>query len=545
MTEYIKKHYRLILMSVFAALVCFGYQAFNSNIRIDTEELINHPGSTLGWLTIGRFGLVLLKRMLGLGVHRTIKSGILMLLFFILGGNVLTYGCYYFSGKKDGKPYWIFTLLYMTSNIWSFQFYFSLQQAEVAFAMLLMAVTGFFMCDLCFCEKYKENRSGKDLCKLFLSTVFIVLALGTYQALAVYYIAVCVMFFLLFFWQVNGKREKCGIRIIFLVAHFGISYLIYRGIAGTWFMAAGDYMEGQSNWGSEPAAECVKNVLRVVKNQLLTVGPRNFSFYVIGVLLAFYVIWIAWTRRTESGRAGFWIFAAGMIFMLITPFLMTIYAGAMLVTRTQFALPVVAAFLAMFGVMILKEQQISDVRPEKQERDRKMCRWLQVMGNVVILLVIAVTGGQVCYNIRMHSADQVRYEQDALLADQITDALKREIPGVDAEGDPVDKKVVFIGYRQPQLNSWNHRTEMYGWSFFEWDYTREHPAGATHRIAGFLEAHNGVHLDDGYSEEMEYKAAALSEDMTVFPAEGSIVEEKDLVVVKLSEITERPAVDWW
>ena len=278
MTEYIKKHYRLILMSVFAALVCFGYQAFNSNIRIDTEELINHPGSTLGWLTIGRFGLVLLKRMLGLGVHRTIKSGILMLLFFILGGNVLTYGCYYFSGKKDGKPYWIFTLLYMTSNIWSFQFYFSLQQAEVAFAMLLMAVTGFFMCDLCFCEKYKENRSGKDLCKLFLSTVFIVLALGTYQALAVYYIAVCVMFFLLFFWQVNGKREKCGIRIIFLVAHFGISYLIYRGIAGTWFMAAGDYMEGQSNWGSEPAAECAKNVLRVVKNQLLTVGPRNFSF---------------------------------------------------------------------------------------------------------------------------------------------------------------------------------------------------------------------------------------------------------------------------
>ena len=52
--------------------------------------------------------------------------------------------------------------------------------------------------------------------------------------------------------------------------------------------------------------------------------------------------------------------------MLITPFFMTIYAGAMLVTRTQFALPVVAAFLAMFGVMILKEQQISDVRPGQE-----------------------------------------------------------------------------------------------------------------------------------------------------------------------------------
>ena len=174
-----------------------------------------------------------------------------------------------------------------------------------------------------------------------------------------------------------------------------------------------------------------------------------------------------------------------------------------------------------------------------------MCHKLQMISNAVVLLVIVTAGGQVCYNIRMHSADQVRYEQDALLADQITDALKREIPGVDAEGDPVDKKVVFIGYRQPQLNSWNRRTEMYGWSFFEWDYTREHPAGATHRIAGFLEAHNGVHLDDGYSEEMEYKAAALSEDMPVFPADGAIRTEDDMVIVKLSEITERPAVDWW
>ena len=179
MTEYIKKHYRLILLSVIAALVCFGYQAFNANIRIDTEELINHPGSTLGWLTIGRFGLVLLKRILGLGVHKAVKSGILMLLFFILGGNVLTYGCYYFSGKKDEKPYWIFTLLYMTSNIWSFQFYFSMQQAEIALAMLLVAVTGFWMCDICFLEEYKENRSEKNLCKTVLSVAFLVIALGT------------------------------------------------------------------------------------------------------------------------------------------------------------------------------------------------------------------------------------------------------------------------------------------------------------------------------------------------------------------------------
>ena len=182
-----------------------------------------------------------------------------------------------------------------------------------------------------------------------------------------YYIAVCVMFFLLFFWQVNGKREKLWTSHYFSCGPFRYSYLIYRGIAGTWFMAAGDYMEGQSNWGSEPAAECVKNVLRVVKNQLLTVGPRNFSFYVIGVLLAVLCDMDLHGREEQKVDVpAFWNFCSRNEFLCsLHHFLMTIYAGAMLVTRTQFALPVVAAFLAMFGVMILKEQQISDVRPGK------------------------------------------------------------------------------------------------------------------------------------------------------------------------------------
>lgn len=63
--------------------------------------------------------------------------------------------------------------------------------------------------------------------------------------------------------------------------------------------------------------------------------------------------------------------------MLITPFLMTIYAGAMLVTRTQLALPVAAAFLAMFGVITLKERQASVAQSEKAEQDRKVCHKLQ------------------------------------------------------------------------------------------------------------------------------------------------------------------------
>lgn len=125
-------------------LICFGYLVFCGNIRIDTEELINHPGSSLGWLAIGRWELAWLKHLLGLGTHQVIKSGILFFLFFWLGANLLTFGIYERSGKKKSR-YWIFLLLYVTSNIWCYQIYFSLQQAEVAFAMLLLIEAAFLM----------------------------------------------------------------------------------------------------------------------------------------------------------------------------------------------------------------------------------------------------------------------------------------------------------------------------------------------------------------------------------------------------------------
>lgn len=79
------EHGRLFILTALAAVLTFGLLVFGGNIRIDTEELINEPGTTLGWLRIGRYGLVLLKRILGLGAHSVIWSGILFFLFFCLG----------------------------------------------------------------------------------------------------------------------------------------------------------------------------------------------------------------------------------------------------------------------------------------------------------------------------------------------------------------------------------------------------------------------------------------------------------------------------
>lgn len=128
------------------------------------------------------------SHLLGLGTHQVIKSGILFFLFFWLGANLLTFGIYERSGKKKSR-YWIFLLLYVTSNIWCYQIYFSLQQAEVALAMLLLIEAAFLMSGI-------GAGTVTNLLRTFAAGVLLFIGLGSYQALAVYYIAVCLVFFL-------------------------------------------------------------------------------------------------------------------------------------------------------------------------------------------------------------------------------------------------------------------------------------------------------------------------------------------------------------
>lgn len=540
MKDYVKKHGRLIAVSVAAALLCFGFLAFSSNIRVDTEELINHPGTTVGWLTIGRYGLAFLKQILGLRVHKAFWSGFLFFVFFLLGANLLTFEIYHFSGKRERYPYWIFLLLYVTSNIWCYQIYFSLQQAEVACAMFLLVVAALLMMRGCFVEQGAAN-----LLRFPAATVFLVIGLGAYQALAVYYIVICMVLFLVYLEaqafsygkseETVQKKQNCRLvlGIVELLVQFGVSYAIYHVIANTWFMAASDYMENQMGWGRLSAVECVKNVLRTAKNILLGYGPRNFSFYTIGVVLA--VLLVLKICRRKKKAEGTWsglrfaLYLLALAGIVLAPFFMTIFMGEMLVTRSQFALPVTAAFLGMYGIGVLWE---SETKPEGNRRKRGM-----LLCKICVWITLALQCG---YDLRLTYTDEVRYRQDAEKTDELLQILREENGGILPE-----QPVIFVGYQETESGNLCRRTEMYGWSFFEWDYSVTQPTGATHRIVGLVQAYTGNVLSESATEEQREKATEMAETMADFPKDGSVQVTEEFVVVRLSKVRERTDLDWW
>ena len=548
--EYGKKHRISVAASAAAVLLCFGFLVFGGTIRIDTEELINQPGTTVGWLTIGRFGLVLLKRLLLLETYRPVAGGVMFLLFFWLGANLLAYALYRFSGRQERFPYGVFLLLYVTSQIWSFQVYFSLQQAEVALAMLLLVIAAILSVRACVAWE-------RGVTPLLVSAVFLVIGLGSYQALAAYYIAVCMALFLVYAERRPGRYllPVCG-----LAAHFIVSYALYRFIANTWFMAGADYMDGQMGWGRLPVTECIKNVLRTAKNILIGYGPRNFSFYTAGVILVLIALPVIW-RQARAGSGAeqkhlLWRLLA-LAGLIAAPFLMTVYMGEMLVTRSQFALPVSAAFLGMYGIGWLRERRAGEpghdvsleepagsgarraVSPEEPAGSgaRRAGGWLARAAWLCVAATIVV---QCAYQFRLAWTDQVRCRQDA----ERSELLIRELLRVNGGSLP-EVPVIVVGYRPAELSGICRRTEMYGWSFYEWDYSAEHPTGATHRIVGFVQAYTKNRLNESATEEQRERAVERAAQMPDFPAEGSVQAAEDFIVVRLSEVVERTDNDWW
>lgn len=542
--DYVERHFRLIVASVAAAVICYGFLVFSGNIRIDTEELLNNPGSSVGWMNIGRFGLVLLKRLLGLSVHHVWYSGVLFFVFFLLGANLLTFALYHFSGRNEVYPYWVFLLLYGTSNIWCFQIYFSLQQAEIALAMLLLAAAAMLSVRMCFLTSWEGRGRAWNVLRAVLSGGFLFLGLGAYQALAVYYVAVCLMLFLVMITAKSGSDECDGTAVrwresgkllpsvLGLILHFVLVYILYTVYVNV-FMTTSDYMDGQMGWGRLPAAECVKNVLRTAKNLLFANGPRNFSFLPCGVVIVIFLAYVVCRRKCAAcpdwTKERVVFFLLGLFGILASPFLMTAYMGEMLVTRSQFALPVAAAFLGMYGIGGIREYWQTD-------NGRAKARLLLVIKCCVIAVLVIQCG----YNFRLAYTDHMRCVSDEKKTGLLLSALREAGDGVMPK-----QPVIFVGYQGMERQAGCRRTEMYGWSFFEWDYSPEAPTAASHRISGFVQAHTGQVLPENATEEQRKEAVKLTENMPDFPAEGSVRNAGDFVVVRLSEVSEKSAVDWW
>lgn len=493
-----KSRYQLALLGFFLVLA-YGMKIFNLSISHDTEAMIAVPENMYGsWLQMGRFGEIVLKKLLGTYSLNLYVAGFMMVVGMLLVTVLWSYLFFTISGERNKILLWVFGTVCFTSTIMAEQEAFLLQAYEVTVAMGLVAVALILFLD---------GRKNKRWYECVASALVLMLSFATYQAMVVLYIAAAAMCFLLFYEknasQTNLKEQL--FYILHLILLFVSAYLIYA-IANKVILKAlnietTSYIEGQMAWQSQGIRACIGSIYHHVIEVLK--GENFFYTKALIILIVFATVKLMIQKKEKN----YWLYSLAMLFVFGCPFLMTIVLGERPSYRTELNIPFVIAFLACIVIDFFRQKK----------------RWIY---QVSIVLVFLLGMNQAQATARMYYTEYVQNQEDMILAIKISDRIEQ------LDVDTSQVPVIFIGGRGAARNLSCLESSDFGltgWSFFEISYGTGHGTWVMQHYLSTLGI-NYLYPNEGQIAIAEEAAA----NMQAWPNTNSVQYINGVVVVKLS-----------
>ncbi len=502
--RFTKTHKNAALLNVIAVCICYLHMAFSQNVGVDTEVImINEPELIRSWNAIGRQGLGLTKILFNLEHYNPYFAGLLFLAVFALLGVLVAFLCWTASGRNDKYPYGLFMVLFSTCPVWTYQFYFAMQRTEVVLGLIYAVLSVYAYCQMVFRKEIKVYW-------ILTWFVFGIWSFCTYQGCVMFYIGLCVIFFLLDFAQSYMEKgwKDYAKAIGKLAGGFLLLYLV-NSVTTLLLFGRGEYTQSQIMWGRIGMMDVLHNIFAHVKGILLWRGLHFRSPYPLaGLCLAF--LFLGFCRKREIKTSVKFIFFLALAGCMAVPFFLTVYLANVPVPRSQFVLQLVSAFGCMFAYGIWKGKE--------EIKYRLMQGGVLAMSALIVWMSLQTT-------MRLQYTDDMRYKEDVRVASQIWEDIQK------IEGAK-DLPVIFVGVYGNHLNGVSERSDMYGGTFLGWDCSPENPAGGSGRTVNFMKTQGmDVNTTNQYREE----ACKLSKTMECYPEPGYIRVEDDFVVVKLSK----------
>ena len=503
-------HKKCMVLNGMFILLCYAHMAFSDNIGVDTEILLsNEPAMLDSWIGIGRQGLVLTKYLFGLAPYNPYFAGVLFLAAFTALGASIAFFCWVAGGKNDLYPYWMFLLLFSTCPVWMPQFYFALQRTEVVFGLIYAVVSAFSLCQMVF---YGKKKVSRVLVYLF----FGIWSFCSYQGCVMFYIGLCIIFFLMDFIRLSRGREwrVYAALILKLMGGFLLVYCLNMAITNLFF-GQGQYLQEQVGWGRIEPMESLRKIASHVYHITTNIEVGQISAFPLSCICTA-IVFIHFCRKKEMEKSLKAVLLIALAGLLITPFLLTIYLGDLPVARSQFVLQLIAAFSCMFACGIWRAKGGT-----KEE-------WFQRGAVGFSAVFIWLSLGMV---FRLQYTADVSYQEDVRVVCEIAKEI-RQTEG--AEGMPV----IFVGKYKAKLNRAAVPMDMYGESLLGWGSTKEDPTGATGRIISLMDA-LGINMESGVPP-FGKEAVLAAESMEPYPNQGYISVQDGYVVVNLSMLEYNP-----
>lgn len=486
------------LSALLFLLYFFPYLA-NTSIGVDSHYSIETPGTTYNWLDIGRQGGILLNKLFLQNQFSMfyVETAAFLLYLLALGFFIFLFD------RILSVPGWqtgLFFLILMVHPIWTEQLYFSMMIFPIAFGVALLPV-------ILFCA-YSEKP-------LFwgIATAFMILLFSIYQTFAIVYVAGCVLCFLLYYVRQIVSADfpsslaliKSGVRQVVM---FAAAYLINALITNAFFSSS-DYLTGQIIWGQESFETCLGNILTHIIQVVTGSGVFYTASYPLSLLALAAGIFLFFFRYRNATAK--WIPLLAILFLQITPFLLTIYGGTIPAYRSQFILPFTTGcnfllFLVMAGLSL-------------EQKSWKM----PFMGICLFAILLGLARQYYTASLLQYSTSIVQ-QNDQQLSDRIQEKL------IETTGGST-KPLAFVGCAPlPETGSFLEG-EVAQSSLFRYGWFGDYPTGLSSRAVSYMNAQGGSFRAVGVDQLTE--ARGIAQTMPSFPAEGSIQEADSFIVIKL------------
>ena len=492
-----------LLLGSFFVLLGYELKMFGNSFSIDTEGMMQVQESLYrSWITLDRFGLLLLKKVLGLYWYNNAVASFLTAVFLLLSALLWAYlFSNVFTLKRKFHPIF-FVGPFVASPVLAEMLGFSLSGPEIGIALSLVAVS---LMLLLGGFAYMQWWKGA------LSIIAAAMAFSLYLAMVTVFVAGFAMTFLLLFWNNRGHRLISRIMLIGSGAGvFGIAYLLYKLLNAyalkVYNLTTDPYITEQSRWGKDSVRAIVKTIwLHAVA--LYSGEGIYYSGVFPWLLVVFMLIMLVALVRRHIDVLTFLV----AICLCASPMMMSVILGAVPSVRTEMAYSLMLAFVVAFLAA-----QICDVC---SIRGRDV-----LVKEVAMVLVFALSWSQALIVNRIFYTESINHQQDMELAQAIT----TRINDLDIANQS-EKTLVFLNWHKSHCNKDCYTSDqlgLVGRSLFEVTVS---PSQGTYVKTNFM---NIVGNNFRQADAAQLKQAEkIGTTMPHWPMKGSVTQKGELIIV--------------
>ncbi len=484
----------LIVVALLVALLVYGVELGSFTLSIDEEVAAYEPASWKAWLSQGRWGMALLLKLLPNFTYIPYLATLLFCTLLSLSSVYLAKQ--FFSDRKEAA---VFIILFVAAPIWLHVGEFNTLSWGVGIALAVCAFS---------VHLFKQKKIS--------STIFAVMCVGfataVYQALVIFY-AMTILMLAMKEWHQTAKADSNELRftaMLIPLVRLGVSvvlavgfYLAVQKIAmmlvpvqithvGT-FVHISDYLEN-------PVATFLSAGHKIAR--LITGTDASYLGWGWAVLLlpwlgAFACVRYAFSLSRRPRLLLMQSFAA--LLLLFLTFSLVLLAAGLLPLRAVVGFPLLCAVLGTLGFRFLK-------------------KWPRVRASILVYsTVICVWMAAFLFGL-----DALARQRDEVMATKISAEITRVAP---AYLNIVP--VVFVGEWAHQPVQGVSNVEIFGTSFFQQD------GGNRFRMLMFMRFIGTTNIESRPPSTIKPFLRDI-EKMPSWPAQGSVAQVNNVVVVKLS-----------